>query len=232
MRNSIGLACAFLLFSSAAQALDFGVGAKVGINGVGLDLSVGLTKNINARISVAGIDIEGEEDSITVGDDGSQADLDYDIDFDYGANALFIDWHVFGGGFRVSAGMLKNNGSAEGTSTLQGAIEIDGQPLDPTDINGGIGTDVSLGESYQPYTGIGWGRGAGGDGGFSFSFDAGVALLDTSVDFDAEANAGGTNGLSQGELDSILRGLEKDAQGELDDFELWPVLALGVNYAF
>ncbi|MDC1286867.1 hypothetical protein N8198_03175 [Gammaproteobacteria bacterium] len=232
MRNSIGLACVFLLFSSTAMALDLGVGAKVGINGVGLDLSVGLSKNINARLSVAGIDIEGEEDSVSVGDDGSQADLDYDIDFDYGAHALFIDWHVFGGGFRVSAGMLKNDGAAEGSSALQGAIVIDGQNLDPTDFNGDIGTEVSLGESYQPYIGVGWGRGAGGDGGFSFALDVGVALLDTSVDFDAAVNTGGTNGLDQAELDTILRALEKDAEDELDDYELWPVIALGVNYAF
>ena len=59
-----------------------------------------------------------------------------------------------------------------------------------------------------------------------------VALLDTSVDFDAAVNAGCTNGLSQSELDSILRALGKDAEDELDDCELWPVLALGVNYAF
>ena len=56
--------------------------------------------------------------------------------------------------------------------------------------------------------------------------------LDTSVDFDAAVNAGGTNGLSQSELDSILRALGKDAEDELDDCELWPVLALGVKYAF
>jgi len=102
-----------------------------------------------------------------------------------------------GGGFRVSAGMLKNNGAAEGSSTLQGAIVIDGQNLDSTDLNGDIGTEVSLGESYQPCFGIGWGRGAGDGGGFSYSLDVGVALLDTSVDFDATVNAGGTNALNQ-----------------------------------
>jgi hypothetical protein len=232
MKKSIGLGCAILLFSSTVQALDFGIGAKAGISGVGLDLSVGLSKNINARLSVSNIDIKGEDDSVSVGDAGNEADLNYDIDFDYGANALFIDWHVLGGGFRISAGMFKNNGAADGNAALQGAIVIDGQSLAPTDFNGDISTEVSLGESYQPYIGVGWGRGAGGDGGFSFSLDVGVALLDTSVDFDAAVNAAGPNGLSQAELDSRLRSLEKDAEAELDNYELWPVLALGVNYAF
>ena len=87
---------------------------------------------------------------MSVGDAGNEADLNYDIDFDYGANALFIDWHVLGGGFRISAGMFKNNGAAGGSAALQGAIVIDGQSLAPTDFNGDISTEVSLGESYQP----------------------------------------------------------------------------------
>lgn len=51
--------------------------------------------------------------------------------------------------------MLKNNGAAEGAAALQGAIVIDGQNLDPKDFNGDIETEVSLGESCQPYIGIG-----------------------------------------------------------------------------
>ena len=64
--------------------------------------------------------------------------------------------------------MLKNYGAAAGTPALQGAIVIDGQNLDPTDFNGDIETEVSPGESCEPYIGIGWGRGAGGDGDFRF----------------------------------------------------------------
>jgi hypothetical protein len=45
-------------------------------------------------------------------------------------------------------------------------------------------------------------------------------------------NSGGTNGLSQAELDASQRALGKYAEDGLDDYVLWPVLALGVNYAF
>ena len=233
MKKIIAIACGLLLFVTNADALDFGVGAKAGINGVGLDLTLGLTENLNLRFGASAIDIDNEEDTVTVGDSGAEADLDTEVDFDYGANSVFLDWHVFGGGFRVSAGMFKNNGAAKGSATLLGAIKVDGQDLAPGDIiNNDISAEVSLGESYQPYLGVGWGRGAGGGGGFSFSLDVGVALLDTSVDFEAPVVAGGTNDLSQAELDSRLRALEDDAEDDLDDLELWPVLALGVNYAF
>ena len=45
-------------------------------------------------------------------------------------------------------------------------------------------------------------------------------------------NPGGTNNLSQDELDATLRSLESDTEDDLDDYEFWPVLAIGVNYAF
>ena len=132
----------------------------------------------------------------------------------------------------MAAGIFKNNGAADGSASLQAATVIDGQNLAPGDFRGDIDAEVSLGESYQPYLGVGWGRGAGGDGGFSLSLDVGVAMLDTSVDLDARVNRGGPNSLTQRQLDRRLAALEADAEDELDEYELWPVLAIGINYAF
>jgi hypothetical protein len=227
MKKLIGLGIGLLFFVSNAFALDFGIAAKAGINGVGLDLSVGLTKTINLRFSGAAIDIDDEDESVTVGDDGGEGDIDAELDFDYGANAVLVDWHAFNSNFRFTVGMMKNNGSADITGMLVDDIVIDGSPLLTTDL-GPISGDLDLGDSYQPYIGIGWGRGAGGDGGFSFSADLGVAMLDPDIDFEATT----TGAYSQAELDAILADLEKDAEDDLDDYELWPVFAVGLNYAF
>ena len=59
-----------------------------------------------------------------------------------------------------------------------------------------------------------------------------MTLLDPGVDFDATVNLGGASGLSQVELDFLLSEVESDAEDDLDDLEVWPVLAIGVNYAF
>lgn len=230
MKKMIGLGLSLLLFTSSAAAVDLGIGVKAGTNGAGVELSVAVTKTVNLRLSAAKIDIEGEDETVTVGDDGFEGDVDAELDFDYGATALFFDWHIFNGGFHLTAGMFKNNGAADFSGTLLSNIVIDGQAL-ATDDLGPIGGEVSLGESYQPYLGIGWGRKAGGGGGLSITVDVGVALLDPSVDLEATVLAG-TNGLTQAELDSRLRAMESDAEAELDEFELWPVLAVGVNYAF
>jgi len=233
MKKMIGLGFGLLFFVSNAFALDFGIAAKAGINGVGLDLSVGLTKTVNLRLSGAAVDIDSEDESVTVGDDGGEGDIDAELDFDYGANAVLVDWHAFNSNFRFTVGMMKNNGSADITGVLQSNIVVDGDDLAVDDlVDGAIGGDLDLGDSYQPYIGIGWGRGAGGDGGFSFSADFGVAMLDPDVDFEATVAAGSPNGYTQAELDDILVGLEKDAEDDLDDLEFWPVLAFGVNYAF
>ncbi len=231
MKKSLWMTICLMLFSVPASALDLGVGAKAGLNGVGLDFSVGLTKNLNLRLGVASVDIEGEDETVTIGDDGFEGDVDAELDFDYGSNAILIDWHPFGGGFRLSAGMFRNTGAADLSGTLQSTVVIDGDTLAPSDINGDIGGEVKLADSFQPYLGVGWGRGAGGEGGLSFSVDLGVALLDPEVELEAEVNAGG-NFADQDELDQTLRDAESDAEDELDDLEFWPVLAIGVNYAF
>lgn len=232
MKKPLGIAFFLVLFCAPASALDFGIAAKAGLNGIGLDLGVGLSENVNLRVAVAAIDLDDEDENVEVGDDGFETDIDAELDFDYGSNALLLDWHVTGGSFRLTAGMFRNTGAADITGTLVGSTVIDGQPLDVSDIAGDITGEVELAESYQPYVGIGWGRVAGGEPGLSFSFDLGLALLDTEVDFEATVDPGGSNSLDQAQLDQLLRELEADAEDDLDDYEFWPVIALGINYAF
>lgn len=231
MKKYIGLGFFLFLFAANVNAVDLGVGAKVGVNGVGLNLGVGLTKTVNLRLSVSQVNIDDEDESVTVGDDGAEGDIDAELEFDFGSNAVVIDWHVFNGSFRVTAGMFKQTGAVDLSGNLQSDIVVDGQPL-ATDDLGEISGEVKLSDSYQPYLGIGWCRVAGGKSGFSFTADIGVAMLDPEVELDADVNRGGTNGLRQGQLDQRLAELEGDAEDELDDLELWPVLSVGVNYTF
>lgn len=231
MKNFIGLGFLLFLFAANANAVDVGVGAKVGVNGVGLNLTVGLTETVNARLSASRVNIDDEQETVEVGDSGSEGEIDAELEFDFGSNAVLFDWHVFNGGFRVTAGMFKHTGAIDISGTLQSDIVVDGELLSTDDL-GEISGEVKLSDSYQPYLGIGWGRGAGGKGGFSFVADIGLAMLDPEVDLDADVNAGGTNGLDQDELDRRLAAMEDDAEDDLDDLKLWPVLSVGVNYAF
>ncbi len=65
-----------------------------------------------------------------------------------------------------------------------------------------------------------------------YAMDVGVVLLDPGVGFDATVNAGGANRLDQAEADILLAEIESDAEDDPGDVEVWPVLAIEVNYAF
>ena len=230
MKKITGAFAILLLFISNAEAV--GVGVKAGTIGFGIEVSVPLTNTINARVSLTTIDIDDQEETIEVGDEGATGDMDAVLGLDFGATALLFDWYIFDGSFHLTAGMMKNDSELSFTGALQDGIVVDGEPLDPSDINGDVSGEVSLGESFQPYVGIGWGRRAGDEGGLAFTAELGVALLDPSANLDAAVNVTGTNNLDQAELDDRIRGVEADAETELDEFEAWPVLTLGLNYNF
>ncbi len=232
MKKLLGAMFGLLLVSGNANALDVGVGAKAGMLGVGVDVSVALTDTINARLSTSSYDVGSESDTVEVGDTGNTADLDADVDLDLGATGVLFDWYVFDGTFHLTAGLMQNNSELSIDSSLTGDIVVDGEALSSSDINGGIDGKLKFGDSVQPYVGVGWGRKAGREPGLSFTAEVGVLFLDPSVDLDANVNAGGTNSLNQTELDDRLAGVERDAEDDLADFEIWPVLSLGLNYAF
>jgi len=226
MKNSIGLIFALLFFTSTVNALDVGVGIKAGTAGAGLNLSVALTKTVNARLSLTKVSLDDEEETVDVGD-SDEGEFEAAADLDFGANALLFDWYIFNGGFHLTAGMLRHTGEADLTGELTTGADFDGVTINPGDI-GSIRGELKLADSYQPYIGVGWGRKAGKNGGFSVTADVGVALLDPSVELEARA----TGGVSQADIDSSLREMESDAEDELDGFEAWPVLSIGLNYAF
>ena len=233
MKRLIGIVLSMVLLTSNANALDVGVGLKVGTLGAGVDLSVALSKTINLRLGITNVNIDSEQETFSVGDAGLEEDISATVDADYGANALLLDWYIFDGTFHVSAGMVKNNGAVGVVGALQPGVTytVGGVAFDSTDLIGDISGDISLSESYEPYIGIGWGRKAGSDGGFSFTVDLGVALFDPQAQLQATVNAGGAF-IDQAALDATLRDAEDNFESEFDDFELFPVASVGINYAF
>lgn len=230
MIKLFGLFTGLLLLLPSANAIEVGVGVKAGTLGVGPEITVALTKTINARVSVTSLDVDSESETVEVGDTGATGNIDARLGFDFGAKSLLFDWHVFDGTFHLTAGLMKNDTKLSFKGALQDTITIDGEVLTSDDINGDITGDISLGDSFQPYVGVGWGRKAGDGGGLSLSVELGVAMLDPTTDLDAELGA--ASGLTNEELRTRLDSIEDDAEKDLDLVDAWPVLSIGINYAF
>jgi hypothetical protein len=232
MKTLATIAGLALFASTSAHAVDIGVGVKAGTVGVGAEFSVALTQTINARISLTSLNINDLNETLTVGDSQNKGDIDATMKLDFGANALLFDWYVFDGTFHLTGGFMKNNGKVSFSGVLQDSITVNGQTYDASDIDGAITGTVSAGETYKPYLGIGWGRKAGNKPGLSLTAEIGVALLDPKANLNATVNMSGNNNLSQQALDSRIKATEDDINSELSVLKAWPVLSLGLNYAF
>ncbi len=227
-------------FPLQARDLNLGVGIKAGTLGTGLELSLALSKTVNARIAVTNIDASTSE-TLNLSDaaTGTQATIDSSLDMNFGASALLLDWYVFDGTFHVTAGMLKNDSKARLTGRLTSAtVTFDGQTYNATQdfIDPSVSGTVKLGSGYDPYLGIGWGRKAGVEPGFALSLELGVLLLSPSVTLAAPTldpnGPAAASGVTQADLNAGVKDAEKTAEGELTALDVWPVISLGVNYAF
>ena len=229
MTKIIGFLAGMAMMATNSYAMDIGVGVKAGTLGAGVDLSVALTQTINARVSLTNVSIDDLNETITIGDTGNTGDIAATMDFDFGASSLLFDWYVFDGTFHLTAGMMKNNGKVAFSGALLSGVVVNGQAIDPGDISGDIFGSIGLGNSYQPYLGFGWGRKADNNPGLSLSVEVGVALLDPAAELSATASG---SGLSQTDLNIRINDAENDVSNDLSLFEAWPVLSLGLNYAF
>jgi hypothetical protein len=221
-----------LLATTSVHAYDFGVGVKAGTLGAGAELSMTLTQTINARLALTSVNVN-YDDTLDIDDGDNVATVDASLDLDFGASALLFDWYVFDGTFHVTAGAIKNSSSINLVGTLtDSTVTFNGQSYNVNDfVDPTMTGKISMGSSVQPYLGIGWGRKADDDPGFSVSFEVGVVLLDPTVELTAPQLNTGTPS-DQETLNNNVKEAETAAEDELSALKAWPVISLGLNYAF
>lgn len=233
MKISVTIAGLALLLSTSVQALDIGVGVKAGTLGNGVDLSVAISPTVNARLALTKVSTDFDE-TLDISDDQNSATIDATMKLDFGATALLLDWYVFDGTFHLTGGMVKNNSKIDMVGTVTGDVVFDGQSYSISDFTDSTMTGrISAGESYEPYVGIGWGRKAGVEPGLSLSVELGVVLMDPSIDLTAPTlDPSVFTAADQAQLEAEVNNAESAANDDLSVFKVWPVLSIGLNYAF
>lgn len=209
------IASTFILSQQSHADTAFGIG--IGTLGGKLQLAQSLTKNTTLRIEYNGADYDT---------DGETSDVDYDLDLELSSAGLLFDWHLLNNSFRITLGGLYNDNGISAVSSLgNSSFEVGNMNFTAAQV-GRLEGDIEF-DTFAPYLRIGWGRAV--HKGYSFSVDIGVVM---QGDPDANLSSiGGTlsnNALLLNEIEAE----ERELQDDLDDFDLYPVISLGVSYTF
>ncbi len=213
MNKALLGAAALMLIPGMASA-EMGVGARFSTLGYGVELGVPLTDSINIR---AGLNRLSQDDSQTI--DG----IAYDATLDLSSTNLMLDWHPFEGSFHLSAGYVASNNELRASATPANSVTIGTNVFTPAEI-GRIDATVGLGSG--PYVGFGWGNLPAS--GFGFSLEVGVVQMGVpSVDFSI-TDPNGIGAVTQADINAEIANIQAD----LNEFEQYPVVSLGLSYGF
>jgi hypothetical protein len=204
------------IFASGAMAEGAGVAAKAGLLGFGVEYSQPVGKNFALRLGA---------NAFTYDYDGTEGGVDYDLELELSSFALLLDWHPMGGSFRLTLGGLANGNGIAAVSREVANIQI-GDVVFAGDQVGTLRGDVEV-DSVSPYLGLGWDWSRGGSG-IGAYLDLGVLSQGTPVaTLTADGPLAGSP-IFQQELAKELA----EFNAAIEDFELFPVVALGIVYRF
>jgi hypothetical protein len=237
--KKIALSLSILFLGTlSANANNIGVSLKAGTLGLGLEADYKINKNFNVRL---------QANSYSYSDEFEEDGIDYDGEIDLSTAGLIIDWRPFKSTFRVSAGLYNNGnklfgrGIDDGNQSYDiGNAEYRSVASDPLIIE----ANVDLGKNMAGYLGLGWGNAA--PSGWMYSFEVGVIFAgkpDVSMGASGSAIVSvsgidqqfslsdSSNPLVQ-ELNENIRAEEKALESDISDFEMYPVISLGIGYRF
>jgi hypothetical protein len=240
-KSLIAATCFAACFSFNTMAADdssvgLGVSAKVATLGPGIELDYRVNDYFNFRL---------QGNKFTYDDDFEEDGISYTGEINLSSYGLLIDWRPFAGNFRFTGGAYSNGNELGGTAVSDGSNEFEigeqeyrGSQADPLTLS----TRVDLGSGTAGYLGLGWGN--SDPSGWMFSLELGVLFsgapeveLDysgTAMRADGQGSEFDVNGNSaeaqafRAEIDAEITNLEED----ISDFEVYPVIALGIGYRF
>lgn len=183
-RLSALLGGVLMLGAPSVHAADWGVGARVGTLGLGVDVSRSIIPTVNARVGINAFDYSFDFDT---------DDFEYDGDLKLRSLHVLADWHPVATRFRVTGGLLYNRNKFQVTSE---------------DNDGELEAEVDF-DRIAPYVGIGWGNATSGLSPVSWSVDLGIVAQGSPNVSLSERDTG----LSRAELQDEEDEIEDDLSG-------------------
>lgn len=221
------LAASLWIFSAAAAHAEVAIAGKAGTLGAGVELTVGLSRQVNARLGA---------NAFSYSDRREASGIEYDGEARLRTGTAWLDWHPGGAGFRFTGGVVYNDTAIEGSSLppASGIYDIGGVPV-PANLVGTLDATVEF-DPLVPYAGLGWGNAVGPNERFGLFLDFGVIFQGKAdVTLIPRIPAGSPINTTPGAreaLDILLRREEQDLEEEAADYDLYPVVAIGLSYRF
>jgi hypothetical protein len=209
-----------------AEAGIAGIAGTAGTLGIGAELTIGGSGQLQGRLGIHGYEYSDRREA---------SDIEYDGEASLRTATGFLDWHPGGRGFRLTGGLVYNATEVTGSSLppASGVYDIGGVDV-PVGLVGTLDGKVEL-DPIVPYAGLGWGRAPGSGSGFGVTLDLGVIFQgEGEVTLTPVIPAGSplNDPLARQALQILLDREEQDLQEDIADYDMYPVVSLGISYRF
>jgi hypothetical protein len=209
-----------ILSPLSAQAESTGAIVDIDVHASTLGLGAGfaypISENTAARLNL---------NKYTYTNQTTSDNVKYDASVKLESIGLLADWHLFSGVTHLTGGVIYNNNEISMTATPVGSTyTFNGVAYTSSTV--GTATATVTFDKVAPYLGFGW-SGRASKTGFSFKSDIGVMFQGSPK---AKLTATGAAGNSA--LAADLAAAEKKMNTDLESFKIWPVISVGLGYAF
>ena len=203
---------ATLLALPPAASAQVGVGIRAGTLGLGADLGIALSPNIQIR---GGGSIQPVDPTFTI------SDIKYTVDLPGSFVNVGIDLFPTGGGFRIGGGLLYKPDDISVSGEFTGTVDIGGRSYPGSEVGTLTGTVSS--KSTAAYAMIGFGKHA--SSGIGLFLDLGAAFVgEQTLTLSADGLAA-TNAQFLTDLESE----RMDAEDSLNKVKIYPMVNLGLR---
>ena len=212
-----GLSLPAISAAADKDGAGLGIGLRYSTLGGGVVIGKSLGKNFSVRVGLNSFS-EGATEEI----DGIQ----YDADLDLSSTSLMFDWYPFGGSFHFTAGYVNSDNELIGQATPTGSVNIGGEIVVPVTA-GDLVLDGNIQIGSGPFVGLGFGNVP--EKGFGLVLEAGVirsGAPDISLEVSGDAML--IAAIDQADIDAEIAAM----QGDLEEFDIFPVIAVGFSYGF
>lgn len=206
-----------------ARTSVFGLGAKIGTAGIGIEGRVALTEQIYGRLG-------GNYLSYALSGTESESKVGYKVKLQLLTVPLMIDYHpAADSGFRISAGVAYNGNKVTAKATPSKDVKLYGRTYSPKEL-GTITTELNLGNKVAPIISIGYDNSFLSGSPFSFNAEigamyAGTPKLKTSF-------SGGTAKAEAQLREDVRRDADADKQlkNAKNYLKFFPVVSIGFKF--